>query len=84
MTERNNTFATREHINDVNDPAMTWIDFLNAKTKGEMEMLAAHDASIKKAYDILEVASKAEKARMAYEARQAEIMEQMPIEQNKV
>lgn len=69
-----------KNIKDIDDPAMTWVEFLNAKTKGEMEMLAAHDANIKKAYDILEVASKDEKARMAYEARQAEIMDQMTRE----
>ncbi len=40
-------------------------------------MLAEKNKDIKKAYDILEIISKDEKARMAYEAREAEIRDQL-------
>lgn len=40
-------------------------------------MLALKNQGIKKAYNELQVISKNEKARMAYEARQAEIHDQM-------
>jgi predicted transposase/invertase (TIGR01784 family) len=42
-----------------------------------MEMLSQKNKDIKKAYDMLQVISKDEKARMAYEAREAEIHDQM-------
>ena len=38
-----------------------------------MEMLSEKNEDIKKAYDLLEIISNDEKARMLYEARQAEI-----------
>lgn len=59
-----------------NDPIVQWMEFLDAKSKGEMEMLAEKNKDIKKAYDLLQVISKDEKARMLYEARQAEISDQ--------
>ncbi|MBW6408746.1 hypothetical protein [Clostridium weizhouense] len=43
-------------------------------------MLAEKNENIKTAYEILERASKSKEARMAYEARQAEIMDQMTRE----
>ena len=42
-----------------------------------MEMLAEKNKDIKKAYDLLQIISKDEKARMLYEARQAEISDQL-------
>ena len=40
-------------------------------------MLAEKNKDIKKAYDLLKIISKDEKARMLYEARQAEISDQL-------
>lgn len=62
---------------DENDPIVQWMEFLDGKSKGEMEMLAEKNKDIKKAYDLLQIISKDEKARMLYEARQAEISDQL-------
>lgn len=43
-------------------------------------MIAEKNENIKTAYEILEKASKSKNARMAYEARQAEIMDQLTRE----
>jgi predicted transposase/invertase (TIGR01784 family) len=61
---------------DENDPIVQWMEFLDARSKGVMEMLAEKNKDIKKAYDLLQIISKDEKARMLYEARQAEISDQ--------
>ncbi|MHC1748013.1 MAG: Rpn family recombination-promoting nuclease/putative transposase [Cellulosilyticaceae bacterium] len=53
-----------------------WLEFLDAKSRGEMEMLAEKNDNIKKAYTILQKVSQDKTARMAYDARQAEIMDQ--------
>lgn len=47
------------------------MEFLDANSKGAMEMLAKKNKDIKKAFDLLQIISKDEKARMLYEARQA-------------
>ena len=62
---------------DENDPIVQWMEFLDAKSKGVMEMLSEKNKDIKKAYDLLQIISKDEKARMLYEARQAEISDQL-------
>lgn len=62
---------------DENDPIVQWMEFLNAESKGEMEMLAEKNNDIKKAYSLLQIISKDEKARMLYEARQVEISDQL-------
>jgi predicted transposase/invertase (TIGR01784 family) len=62
---------------DENDPIVQWMEFLDAKSKGVMEMLAEKNTHIKKAYDLLQIISKDEKARMLYDARQAEISDQL-------
>jgi predicted transposase/invertase (TIGR01784 family) len=67
----------KEIERDENDPIVQWMEFLDAKTKGVMEMLAKKNKDIKKAYDLLQIISKDEKARMLYEARQAEISDQL-------
>ena len=54
-----------------------WMEFIAAKSKEVMEMLAQKNEEIGKAYDQLQVMSKNEKARMSYEAREAEIHDQM-------
>jgi len=59
------------------DPIVQWMEFLDGKSKGVMEMLAEKNKDIKKAYDLLQIISKDQKAKMLYEARQAEISDQM-------
>ena len=61
---------------DKDDLAKNWAAFLNAQSKKEMELLANKDNHIRKAYEILQVASRDEAKRLAYEAREAELMEQ--------
>ncbi|MFL0194358.1 Rpn family recombination-promoting nuclease/putative transposase [Clostridium sp. WILCCON 0269] len=58
------------------DPIVQWMEFLDGKSKGVMEMLAEKNKDIKKAYDLLQIISKDEKARMLYEAKYAEISDQ--------
>jgi predicted transposase/invertase (TIGR01784 family) len=53
------------------------MEFLDARSRGVVEMLAEKNKDIKKAYDLLQIISKDEKARMLYEARQAEISDQL-------
>ncbi len=62
---------------DEADPIVQWMEFLDAKSRGVMEMLAEKNKDIKRAYDVLQVISQDEKARMKYEARQAEIRDQL-------
>ena len=62
---------------DEEDPLVLWMEFLDAKSRGVMEMLAEKNKEIKKAYTVLEILSKDEKARMAYEAREAEVRDQL-------
>jgi predicted transposase/invertase (TIGR01784 family) len=62
---------------DEDDPVVQWMEFLDARTKGEIEMLVKKNKDIKKAYDLLQVISKDEKARMLYEAQQAELSDQL-------
>lgn len=59
-----------------NDPIVQWMEFLNGKSKGVMEMLAEKNKDIKKAYGLLQIISRDEKARMLYEAKYAEISDQ--------
>lgn len=61
---------------DENDPIVQWMEFLDAESKGEMEVLAEKNKDIKMAYNLLKVISKDEKARMLYEAKYAEISDQ--------
>jgi predicted transposase/invertase (TIGR01784 family) len=61
---------------DENDPVVQWMEFIDAKSKGVIELLAERNTDIKKAYDLLKIISKDEKSRMLYESRQAEISDQ--------
>ncbi|WP_411682651.1 Rpn family recombination-promoting nuclease/putative transposase [Clostridium thailandense] len=61
---------------DEDDPIVQWMEFLDAQSKGVIEMLAEKNKDIKKAYDLLQIISKDEKARMLYEAKYAEISDQ--------
>jgi len=67
----------KEIERDENDPIVQWMEFLDAKSKGVIEMLAEKNKDIKKAYDLLKIISKDEKAKMLYESRQAEISDQL-------
>jgi predicted transposase/invertase (TIGR01784 family) len=60
-----------------NDHVVEWMEFLDAKSKGVLEMLAEKNKDIKKAYDILQIISQDEKARMLYDAREAELRDQL-------
>ncbi|AGX41931.1 Rpn family recombination-promoting nuclease/putative transposase [Clostridium saccharobutylicum] len=64
-------------LTDEEDPIVQWMEFLDGKSKGVMEMLAKKNESIKKAYSLLQIISKDEKARMIYEAREAELRDQL-------
>ena len=66
-----------EIIRDENDPIVQWMEFLDAKSKGVIEMLAEKNKDIKKAYHLLQIISKDEQARMLYESKQAEISDQL-------
>jgi predicted transposase/invertase (TIGR01784 family) len=62
---------------DEDDPIVEWMMFIDGKSKGVMEMLAEKNEKIKKAYDVLKVISQDERARILYEAREAEIRDQL-------
>lgn len=60
-----------------NEPIIQWMMFLQARNKEVFEMLAEKNEKIRKAYNILESISKDDKARAAYESREAELHDQM-------
>ncbi|MBF0230575.1 MAG: PD-(D/E)XK nuclease family transposase [Desulfamplus sp.] len=62
---------------DENDPITQWMMFINAKSREVIEMLAQKNKHIGSAFDLLQIIAQDEKARMLYEARQAEIMDQL-------
>jgi predicted transposase/invertase (TIGR01784 family) len=76
--------AKLDRLQDTDDPILEWLEFIDAKSKEGMEMLAEKNENIKTAYEILQRVSKSKEARMAYEARQAEIMDQLTREKNAV
>ena len=59
------------------DPVVQWMTFIEGKSKGVLEVPAKKNKDIKSAYDLLQIISQDEKARMVYEARQAEIHDQL-------
>jgi predicted transposase/invertase (TIGR01784 family) len=60
-----------------NDDAIKqWMLFIDGKSKDVMEMPAAKNKDIGNAFDLLKIISNDKKARMAYEAREAELMDQ--------
>ena len=67
-----------------NDPIVRWMKFLNAKSKEVMKVLAQKDKDIEKAVHILEYLSEDEQARMAYEARQAQIRDEITREEEAI
>ncbi|MBC2403691.1 PD-(D/E)XK nuclease family transposase [Clostridium saccharobutylicum] len=64
-------------LKDEDDLVVQWMMFLEARNKEAFEMLAEKNEKIRKAYNILEVISKDDKARAAYESREAELHDQM-------
>jgi predicted transposase/invertase (TIGR01784 family) len=62
---------------DENEEIIQWMMFLEATNKEGLEMLAEKNEKIKKACSILEVISKDDIKRAAYEAREAELHDQM-------
>lgn len=62
---------------DEDESVIQWMMFLQARNKEAFEMLAEKNEKIRKAYNILEVISKDDKARAAYESREAELHDQM-------
>lgn len=54
---------------DENDPIVQWMEFLDEKSKGVIEMLVEKNKDIKKAYYLLKIISNDEKAGRLYEAR---------------
>ncbi|WP_243156452.1 Rpn family recombination-promoting nuclease/putative transposase [Clostridium sp. C8-1-8] len=69
-----------DSIKDLDAPILDWLEFIDSDSKEEMEMIAEKNENIKTAYEILQRVSKSKEARMAYEARQAEIMDQLTRE----
>ena len=65
-----------EEIIDADDPAVEWMRFLAARTKGEMEVVAKNNEEIKETLSYLEIISKDEQNRLAYEAQQMWLMDQ--------
>jgi predicted transposase/invertase (TIGR01784 family) len=53
-----------------------WMNFLNAQTRGDLEMAAEANTAIKKATDILMSMSRDEEARLRYEAREEFLFDQ--------
>ncbi len=43
----------KDIVRDENDPIVQWMEFLDGKSKGVMEMLGQKNKDIKKAYDLL-------------------------------
>ncbi|MGL5675187.1 MAG: Rpn family recombination-promoting nuclease/putative transposase [Cellulosilyticaceae bacterium] len=69
-----------EKNKDAHDPIIEWLQFLDAKSEEVMEMLAEKNEGIEKAYRVLKCVSQDDVARMAYEAREAEIRDQLTRE----
>jgi len=49
--------ADLEIPRDSGDPVVEWMEFLDAKSKGVIEMLAEKNKDIPKAYDLLQIIS---------------------------
>jgi len=63
-------------IKDEDDPAIQWLEFINAESEEVMVMLAENNKNIKRAYKVLKAASRDAEKRAAYEARQAALMDE--------
>ncbi len=67
----------KEVPSEQDDPVMQWMIFIDGQSKGVLEVLSQKNKDIKNAYDLLQIISQDEKARMIYEARQKEIHDQL-------
>ena len=67
----------KETGKDEDEEVVDWMMFIGTQSERVIEMLAEKNGNIKKAYDILQIISKDEKARMLYEAREAELKDQV-------
>ncbi|RCX18785.1 putative transposase/invertase (TIGR01784 family) [Anaerobacterium chartisolvens] len=63
-------------ITDMNDPSIDWMRFIGARTKGEMEIMAETNETIRDAFNYLQVISNDEQKRLEYESRQLWLMDQ--------
>ncbi len=61
---------------DPKSPVVLWLKFFAAKSRSAMEMLAKDNEDINKAYENLKKISQDEKTRMAYEARDAWLIDE--------
>ena len=60
----------------VDDAIVQWMLFIDGSSREVMEMLAEKNEDIWSAYSLLKIISNDEEARMVYEAREAELMDQ--------
>jgi predicted transposase/invertase (TIGR01784 family) len=60
----------------VDDAIVQWMLFIDGSSREVMEMLAEKNKDIWSAYSLLKIISNDEEARMVYEAREAELMDQ--------
>ncbi len=58
------------------DPVVQWMLFISSKSQEVMNMLAQKNNDIGQAFNVLQILSQDETMRMAYEAREAELMDQ--------
>lgn len=59
------------------EAVIDWMMFIGGNSEGVMEMLAEKNEKIRKAYKALQLISKDDYARMMYEAREAELKDQL-------
>lgn len=64
-----------ECIMNTDKEILDWLYFINSNSEEGMKMLAEKNKDINEAYDAIKVASMSKEAKMAYEARIAEIMD---------
>ena len=61
---------------NADDALLQWLMFIDGRSKEVLEMLSHKNQDIATAYDLLKIISQEDRARMAYEARKAELMDQ--------
>jgi predicted transposase/invertase (TIGR01784 family) len=69
-------------IVDESDSLTRWILFMNAESMQDMKAVAREDPAVCKAYSIVEQVAKNKQDRMAYEARQAFLLDQLTRERS--
>ena len=66
---------SEECVQKTDSGILDWLNFINSKSEEGMKMLAEKNKDINEAYDAIKIASMSNEAKMAYEARIAEIMD---------